>query len=240
MHIDYNQIASEYAQHRRINPEALKSLISTGEISGKSRVLEVGCGTGNYIVALEEATGCECWGIDLSEQMLAIAATRSERIDFRLGSAERIDSPADFFDLAYSVSVVHHVRNRLAHFQEIYRALKSGGKACTITGSEWMIRNRQPLAVYFPETVEVDLDRYPVIGMLRQEMEQARFRSISEQIVEYRRQLDDIQAYRDKAFSALHLISAEAFSRGIERMEQALQKGPIPFVSRYLLLWGMK
>jgi ubiquinone/menaquinone biosynthesis C-methylase UbiE len=240
VHIDYNQIASEYGQHRRINPEALKCLVSTGEISRKSRVLEVGCGTGNYIVAFEEATGCECWGIDLSKQMLSVAARRSEKVNFRLGSAERLDSPADSFDLVYSVSVIHYIRNRLAHFQEAYRTLKTGGKLCTITGSEWIIRNRQPLATFFPETIEVDLARYPVIERLRQEMEQARFRNIGEQMVEYRRQFDDIQAYRDKAFSALHLISAEAFARGIGRMEQALQKGPIPFVSRYLLLRGTK
>jgi hypothetical protein len=52
--------------------------------------------------------------------------------------------------------------------------------------------------------------------------------------------LSDIQAYRDKAFSALLLISEAAFQRGIERMEQDLSTGPIPCVSRYLLLWGTK
>ncbi|MBI4832139.1 MAG: hypothetical protein HY801_11445 [Candidatus Lindowbacteria bacterium] len=59
-------------------------------------------------------------------------------------------------------------------------------------------------------------------------------------MVEYRRDLDDIQAYRDKAFSALHIIPAEAFARGIERLERALDSGPIPYVSRYVLVWGTK
>jgi hypothetical protein len=52
--------------------------------------------------------------------------------------------------------------------------------------------------------------------------------------------LTDIQIYRDKAFSALHLISERAFARGIARMEQELNRGPLPCIARYTLLWGTK
>jgi hypothetical protein len=58
--------------------------------------------------------------------------------------------------------------------------------------------------------------------------------------VEFPYLLTDIQAYHDKAFSSLHLIAEEAFERGIERLERDLGTGPIPCVSRYLLLWGTK
>lgn len=53
-------------------------------------------------------------------------------------------------------------------------------------------------------------------------------------------QLIYIQAYRDKAFSSLHLISEAAFQRGIQRMERDLCSEPISGVSRYLLLWARK
>ncbi len=70
--IDYSRLASEYARHRRINPVVLRELVSIGNIRESSRVLEVGCGTGNYILELNFVTGCPSWGIDPSEQMLCI------------------------------------------------------------------------------------------------------------------------------------------------------------------------
>ena len=67
--IDYDKIASEYARHRQAHPEVLKSPLLTSKVGSAPKVLEVGCGTGNYIVALETLAGSSCWGIDPSEQM---------------------------------------------------------------------------------------------------------------------------------------------------------------------------
>jgi SAM-dependent methyltransferase len=238
--INYDGIAMEYAQHRRVHPEVLKGLLSTSAIGGASKVLEVGCGTGNYIIALEAHAHSSCWGIDPSAEMLSRARERSGRISFQSGKAERLDSPTDLFDLVFSVDVIHHLDDHLTHFREAYRVLREGRRVCTVTDSEWIIRHRPPLATYFPETIEVDLDRYPRIAELRQFMERAGFGEISENNVEFAYQLTDIQAYRDKAFSSLHLISEEAHREGIDRMERDLRTGPIPCVSRYLLLWGTK
>ncbi len=238
--IDYDKIALEYAQHRKVYPEVLKGLFLTSGIGTVSKVLEVGCGTGSYIVALESLTGCSCWGIDPSEQMLSKARKRSEKIIFQLGKAERLKFPQNFFDLVFSVDVIHHVDNIMDYFQEAYRVLKTGGKLCTVTDSEWIIPHRQPLAVYFPETVEVDLARYPRISELREIMKEVGFSEITENTVEFSYQLTNIQAYRDKAFSSLHLIPEEAFQRGIKNMEQDLYTGPIQGVYRHLLLWGTK
>jgi SAM-dependent methyltransferase len=240
MLIDYDKIASEYARHRQVHPRVLKSLLVTIRVGSASRVLEVGCGTGNYIIALEALAGCSCWGIDPSEQMLSRARERSRKINFQLGKAEKLDFSPDFFDLVFSVDVIHHVDNRLAYFREAYRVLRASGKVCTVTDSEWIIRHRQPLAIYFPETVEIELGRYPRIAELREVMERVGFGDITEDTVEFAYQLTDIQAYRDKAFSALLLIPELAFQRGMERMEQDLRAGPIQCVSRYLLLWGAK
>jgi hypothetical protein len=71
-------------------------------------------------------------------------------------------------------------------------------------------------------------------------MAEAGFGAVEDTVVEFAYLLSDIQAYRDKAFSSLHLISDRAFRAGIARMEGDLRDGPIPCVSRYLLLWGRK
>ncbi len=71
-------------------------------------------------------------------------------------------------------------------------------------------------------------------------MRQAGFTDLRQQTVEYAFTTTDIQAYRDRAFSSLHLISEAAFQAGLRRMQADLEKGPIQCVPRYLLLWGTK
>jgi ubiquinone/menaquinone biosynthesis C-methylase UbiE len=172
--------------------------------------------------------------------MLIRARARGRQVHFGLGQAETLDYPEATFDLVFSVDVIHHVSDRAAFFQEACRVLKPAGKVCTVTDSEDIIRRRQPLAYYFPESVEPEVKRYPCVTDLRQMMAKAGFKGIAEERVEYQTAIQDIQAYRDKAFSSLYLVSQEAFERGIQRMEADLLAGPIQVVSRYLLLWGVK
>jgi ubiquinone/menaquinone biosynthesis C-methylase UbiE len=238
--IDYDQLAADYARHRQVHPEVLKSLISTGEPGPLTSVLEVGCGTGNYINAIARNSGCSAWGIDPSEQMLIHAREGVATVTFMAGRAELLNFPADTFDLVFSVDVIHHVNDQPANFREAYRVLRSDGCVCTVTDSEDVIRHRQPLSVYFPETITVELARYPKIVDLEDYMMQAGFTGLQQQTVEYSFATNTIQAYRDKAFSSLHLIPEAAFQAGIKRMEDDLQKGPILCTPRYLLLWGRK
>lgn len=240
--IDYNKISEDYTQHRQnVHPEVLKELVSTQREGKTTNLLEVGCGTANYIIAIESLTGSSCWGIDPSSKMLSVARDRSTKITFQLGKAEKLEFSDNFFDLIYSVDVIHHVTRHLDYFQEAYRSLKPGGQICTATDSEWVLRNRRPLATHFPETVETELARYPRIPKLAKLMKQIGFIDIKDPLVEFSFQLQDIQAYRDRAFSSLHLISEEALHRGINQLEKELRdKGYIQCISRYVLLWGTK
>jgi ubiquinone/menaquinone biosynthesis C-methylase UbiE len=236
--LNYNHLAQQYAENRQIHPEVFRKLLETGAIGAGSHVLEVGCGTGNYLAAVRAAVGCAGWGCDPSPGMLLKA--RAAGLQLYLGRAERLALPDEVVDLIFSVDVIHHVQDRPAFLREAYRVLKAGGRICTVTDSAWIIQNRQPLSTYFPETVPHELRRYPPIGQLRERMAQVGFREMVEQTVETRSVLPDIQPYRAKAFSALHLISEEAFERGLEQLERDWREGPVPWVARYLLLWGAK
>jgi ubiquinone/menaquinone biosynthesis C-methylase UbiE len=240
--IDYNKISEHYTQHRqKVHPGVLKELLDGSKYENTSTILEVGCGTANYIVAVQSLTGSECWGIDPSVKMLSVARERSKKIHFEIGRAEQLDFLTDFFDFIFSVDVIHHVEGHLEYFQEAFRTLNSGGRICTVTDSEWILRNRRPLATYFPETVEVELARYPRIPYLTGLMREAGFTDIQDILVGFSFHMKDIQAFRDRAYSSLHLISEEAFHRGITRLEDELgEKGYIQYISRYTLLWGSK
>lgn len=238
--LDYNQLATDYARHRRIHPGVLQSLIETAQLTRSTRVLEVGCGTGNYSHALADQVGCAVVGIDPSLQMLEQARARSGRAVFSVGQAERLELAEASRDLIFSVDVIHHVADRPAYFAEARRVLTMGGWLVTVTDSAEMIARRRPLANYFPETVAHELQRYPAIEQLRAEMTAAGFGALTEQAVEVQYDLTDARAYRDRAFSSLHLIDQAAFERGLARLEADLDRGPVACLSLYCLLWGRK
>jgi SAM-dependent methyltransferase len=207
-------------------------------------VLEVGCGTGNYIAALVAHVGCRGWGIDPSVEMLDRAqdqvARRSLAVQLAPGLAEKLDLLDRQFDLIFSVDVIHHVQDRATYIQEASQALVPGGHLCTVTDSEWIIRRREPLSTYWPETVPVELARYPRIDHLAALYREVGLDALERDQAEHCATLTDIQAYRDRAFSSLHLISEPAFLQGLVRLERDLAKGSVPLVSRYTLLWGTR
>lgn len=241
MSLDYDRLAADYARHRTIHPGVLGRLIQRGGVTADTRILDVGCGTGNYAVALAEKTRCEAWGLEPSEGMRRAAQIRLPEGRVHTGRAERLAPTGGPFDLVFSVDVIHHVEDRAAYHREAFRVLAPGGRFCTVTDSEEIIRHRAPLATHFPETVDVELKRYPPMAGLRRMMEKAGFTGIEEETVSITFLLTDLQKYRDKAYSSLHLIAEEAFQRGIERLERDLrEKGAVAANARYALLWGTR
>lgn len=232
--------AASYAANRRVHPGVLRGLLEEGGLKPDRAALEVGCGTGNYITALQERTGCQGWGVDPSPDMLARAIERQSAVIFSDGRAEELPFKDSRFDLVYSVDVIHHVKDRPASYREAARVLRPDGLVCTVTDSEEIIRGRAPMARYFPEIVPVELARYPSMSELHAAMQAAGFGDYREEVVEVRGEVRDIQGYRDKAFSSLHLISPEAFARGLARMETDLLRGPLEYIGRYVLVWGRK
>ncbi len=50
--VNYDQSAAEYAAHRQIHSGVFDVLCRRVRLEANARVLEVGCGTGNYVSAL--------------------------------------------------------------------------------------------------------------------------------------------------------------------------------------------
>lgn len=209
------------------------------QLSPGSRVLELGCGTGNFLTALRRDVGCECVGIDPSAQMLEQLRARGSDVTTLHNAAERLDLPDSSFDFVYSVDVIHHVEDRSAAFAEVARVLRPEAPVVTVTDSEPVIRNRL-LSRYFPETVEVELQRYPSMSTLQGELSAAGLTDIRDELVEHSYELANADSYRAKAYSSLLYIDEEAFQRGLHRLEEDLRRGPVSVTSRYVLLWARK
>jgi len=237
--ISYDAIAADYAKHRSVHANLLKRLVEYCRINSPSRVLEVGCGTGNYVSAIAAITGARCSGLDPSSKMLDAARQKSAPVSWWQGHAGAVPFPDGSFDLVYSVDVIHHVRDRVGYFQEAFRVLANGGWFLTVTDNEGTIRKRA-LSHYFPETVAAELQRYPKEGEIPQFLRSSGFEEIRDEMVESPYNLSDAASFECKAFSSLHLISDEAFARGLNHVKDELQAGPVPWISRYVIHGGRK
>ena len=236
--LDFDGRVEEFVRHRRVHPEVLQELLASGLFRPESRVLDVGCGTGNYAAALIESTSCLVSGVDPSRQMLDAARASAPWESLGQGDAERLPFGDDSFDVVMSTDVIHHIADRDAYFREAVRVLRPGGHLVTITDSHDDIPRRRPLSSHFPETVTIELQRYPPVPRLLEEMARAGFVEPRVDDVSHDYNLDDIEPYRDRAFSSLLLIEDDAFRRGISRLEADLARGPIPCVSLYTMIWG--
>jgi SAM-dependent methyltransferase len=236
--VNYDQRAASYARHRGVHEGVLRELIDGGRVDANSRVLDVGCGTGNYARALKAITGCPISGVEPSAEMRSRAADTTIWEKLVAGRAEQLPFADGQFDLVMTTDVIHHVGNRDAYFHEAARMLAPDGKIVTVTDSHADLARRRPLTSYFPETLAIEIARYPDIAILISEMTAAGFAGV--RMVETAREYEiiDIAPYRDRAFSSLVLLDEDAFRRGVDRMERDLARGPIAALSLYTLIWG--
>ena len=129
MPICYDQLAAEYAAHRKVHPEVVRELVFGAQLNQESRVLEIGCGTGNYVVALNAAVGCKCWGVDPSLEMLSRASEQNSSIRIGQGYGEALAFADGCFDFVFSVDVIHHLKDPVRAFDESHRVLTHRGES---------------------------------------------------------------------------------------------------------------
>ncbi|MDO8555738.1 MAG: class I SAM-dependent methyltransferase [Nanoarchaeota archaeon] len=94
-----------------------------------SRVLDVGCGTGNLLHMLEAKDNrFDLYGIDIAEAMLKIAKGKLKSAHIGVGSAEHIPFKDNFFDILFSVDAFHHYADHEMAMYSFMRKLKKGGQ----------------------------------------------------------------------------------------------------------------
>jgi len=130
---DYDSSAQVYDNYRQTpgKDQILAALQSACPGEGKGAVLEVGCGTGNYMVHFAGKFE-RLAGIDLNGAMVEKAKTKlGDQAEFKVGPAQSLPWEDNTFDAVYGCQTIHHYgedTNRIVFFQEVARVLKPGGK----------------------------------------------------------------------------------------------------------------
>lgn len=109
-------------------------LAAEAGIDAAARVLDVGCGCGNFVMYLAKRFGCRTEGLDLSRERVAFAQSRvaeSETalagIEFRQGSVTRMPYEPETFSHVVSQDALFLVPDKPRSHAEIYRVLQPGG-----------------------------------------------------------------------------------------------------------------
>lgn len=103
-----------------------RKVIQQSKILKKARVLDAGCGTGNFLSLLEKYP-VRAYGIDISKQMLAVAKMKLNRVNIKLSSVERVSFPKGFFDYVFTIDAFHHFSDKKKAMENFHRLLKKKG-----------------------------------------------------------------------------------------------------------------
>jgi len=116
-------------QNKAMRQYIIRELLQRG-----SRVLDVGCGTGELLIEAGRR-GVRGVGVDTNRAMLAVAQEKSRkrnlgrRVEFKLGNALNLDSVKDSFDIVVSTLLISELQeNELQKFiHAVSNHVKSGG-----------------------------------------------------------------------------------------------------------------
>jgi cyclopropane fatty-acyl-phospholipid synthase-like methyltransferase len=122
-------------------PAALTSLTTTIKFR-PYKVIEFGCGSGNYVLYLAQQ-GFDVTGIDISNAAIEIAkkAASEKGVTCKLIVADVLSDMREIqetFDFAYDWELLHHIypEDREQYVKNVYRLLKHGGRYLSVCFSE--------------------------------------------------------------------------------------------------------
>jgi len=222
--VNYDAISTIYDDVRRADLELIQHFISKLEITPTTKLLDIGCGTGNYLDLFQRVSQGVFYGLEPSIGMGLKASHKTKPLTICAGHATHIPFCDNYFDFIYMTDVIHHINNYQHLFTELFRVIKSTGKVCIVTQSHRQIEKR-PIAKFFPATITVDQARYPKIDDITQIAN--RFVPLGIDVIHEGIPItlgnDFLELVRKKGYSMLHLISDVAYAKGLKQLEDTLQ-----------------
>jgi SAM-dependent methyltransferase len=142
---DPKLVAREYeSEERFVARRVVFSDLVEGEIAedlaiealrevGAARVLEVGCGLGDFAQRMEDELGASAFVVDVSPRMVELA--QRQGLEAQVADAQDLPFRDEQFDAVVANWVLHHLPDRDGGIAEIARVLRPGGTFVTATFS---------------------------------------------------------------------------------------------------------
>jgi len=169
----YDDIGKGYNSTREADPYLAERLYTLLSVEKGSTCIDIGCGTGNYTIALA-GKGLNFYGVEPSEEMLHTARSKSSDIIWLNGNAENIPVGNELFDGAIATLTIHHWADLHKAFKEINRVLKPGARLIIFTATPGQMRGYW-LNHYFPLMLEKSIIQMPDAAVVSRALTEAGF-----------------------------------------------------------------
>jgi ubiquinone/menaquinone biosynthesis C-methylase UbiE len=232
----YDKIGATYDATRRAEPGIVDILVELLNLRTGGRVLDIGCGTGNYTTALQ-ARGLAGLGLDRSGLMLRTADAKSGDLMLVGADAAALPFADESFAGAICTLAIHHFQDLEASFAEAARILHNGRLVILTQLPEQIMRYW--LRAYFPRMIERSADQMPDWGTIEISLRRAGFRTWTQRLCWMPEQPVDLFLYSGKhqphlyldervranISSFANLANRDELGAGLERLKQDLARG---------------
>ena len=219
----YDQIGEGYNLTRTADPYISSRLYNLLTANDKGVYLDIGCGTGNYTIALH-ARGVELTGVDPSEAMLKAAKNRNDKIVWKKGTAENIPVENKSVDGVVGSLTIHHWANLSKGFSEIYRVLRENGKVVLFTSTPKQMHGYW-LNYYFPEIMKKSIEQMPKLVLVKKYLMENNFKNMITEKYFVQPNLKDLFLYSGKHQPAFYLN--KKIRQGISSFSDLANEGEI-------------
>lgn len=165
MKIKYDKIGTGYNSTRNADPYLIERILHHLQPESNKTYLDIGCGTGNYTIALAEK-GYRFTGLEPSGKMLAIARARNQTIEWLQGTAEHIAAADESFEGIIATLTIHHWTDLKKAFGEISRVLSHRGRFVLFTSTPQQMQGYW-LNHYFPKMMQDSINQMPSLAVIQ-------------------------------------------------------------------------
>ncbi len=118
----------------------LRRAFALANVHAGDRVLDLGCGQGDFTAWLTEA-GAEVLGAEVAQAALTRARRRHPELEFRLVPIDgELPLPDGAYDVIWAGEVIEHVADTARWLSEVRRVLVPGGRLLITTPSHGRLR----------------------------------------------------------------------------------------------------
>jgi ubiquinone/menaquinone biosynthesis C-methylase UbiE len=228
---DYDNIAPRYDIERGgwgVSPD---DIVGSFDRSVRAKVLDLGCGTGNYLAAQIEhfkERPVQWFGLDASARMLEACANKVRgQAHVMRARAEAVPFGDRSMDYMFCGWALHHFTDKDQAVSEMARVLKPSGRLQIVNIDPWTIRDWWVYR-FFPQTWDEDQRRFWPLERLVTALEE---RGLSVNVLRevMTPDLPGVEALtraRARVTSQLAIIDDASYRAGLDRLETYVSRDP--------------